>query len=79
VTVEEVVDELTPVPGAVVLPSWTVTRVAPVPGGSHPSYAMGFSDRDNDYYQAWDAISRDRRAFQKWRVGLGGMREDGSP
>ncbi|HWM21645.1 MAG TPA: hypothetical protein VNO51_18275, partial [Ilumatobacteraceae bacterium] len=37
-----------------------------VPGGSHPSYAMGFSVRDNGFYQAWDAISRDRDAFTRW-------------
>jgi glutaconate CoA-transferase subunit A len=66
VTVEEIVDELEPRPGAVVLPGWTITRVAHVPGGAHPSYAMGYSERDNDYYQAWDAISRDRDAFTKW-------------
>jgi glutaconate CoA-transferase subunit A len=66
VTVEEIVDELTPMPGAVVLPSWTVTRVAHVPDGARPSYAMGYSDRDNDYYQQWDKISRDRSAFGEW-------------
>jgi glutaconate CoA-transferase subunit A len=66
VTVEEIVDELTPMPGAVVLPGWAVTRVALVPGGAHPSYAMGFSERDNDHYQAWDAISRDRDSFGQW-------------
>ena len=70
VTVEEIVDELPPVPGAVVLPSWAITRIAHVPGGAHPSYAMGFSDRDNDYYQAWDAISRDRAEFGKWLAGV---------
>ena len=36
VTVEEVVDELEPLPGAVVLPSWVVDAVAPAPGGAHP-------------------------------------------
>ncbi|WP_129669014.1 CoA transferase subunit A [Phytoactinopolyspora endophytica] len=66
VTVEEVVDELTPVPGAIVLPSWAVTYVAEVPGGAHPSYAQGYSDRDNTYYQAWDAISRERDTFESW-------------
>lgn len=66
VTVEEIVDELEPRPGAVVLPGWTVSRVAVVPGGSHPSYAMGFTDRDNDYYQTWDAISRSRDTFTAW-------------
>jgi glutaconate CoA-transferase subunit A len=50
----------------VILPSWAVTYVAEVPGGAHPSYAMGYSERDNDYYQAWDAISRDRDAFTAW-------------
>ncbi|MEU4804643.1 CoA-transferase [Actinosynnema sp. NPDC023587] len=66
VTVEEVVDELTPVPGAIVLPSWAVTRVAVVPGGAHPSYAQGYSERDNAYYAAWDPISRDRDEFGRW-------------
>jgi glutaconate CoA-transferase, subunit A len=66
VTVEEIVDELDPLPGDVVLPAWTVTYVARVPGGAHPSYAMGYSVRDNDYYLAWDAISRDRAAFAGW-------------
>ncbi|WP_068002501.1 CoA transferase subunit A [Nocardia pseudobrasiliensis] len=66
VTVEEIVDELTPLPGAIVLPAWVVTAVAEVPGGAHPSYAQGYSDRDNAYYAAWDAISRDRDAFTGW-------------
>ncbi|GAA4702210.1 CoA transferase subunit A [Phytohabitans rumicis] len=66
VTVEEIVDELDPRPGAVILPGWAITYVAEVPGGAHPSYAMGYSERDNDYYQAWDAISRDRSAFTEW-------------
>jgi glutaconate CoA-transferase, subunit A len=66
VTVEEVVDEFTPRPGAVVLPNWVVTRVAVVPGGAHPSYADGYSVRDNEYYQRWDAISRDRESFRSW-------------
>jgi len=66
VTVEEIVDELAPRPGAIVLPGWTVSYVARVPGGSHPSYALGYSVRDNDYYVAWDAIGRDRAAFTRW-------------
>jgi glutaconate CoA-transferase subunit A len=66
VTVEEIVDTLTPVPGQVVLPTWAVTAIAVVPGGAHPSYAQGYSERDNDYYVAWDAISRDRETFGRW-------------
>jgi glutaconate CoA-transferase subunit A len=66
VTVEEIVPELTPVAGAVTLPTWTTTYVAPVPGGTYPSYALGYTDRDNRFYQEWDAISRDRDAFTAW-------------
>lgn len=66
VTVEEIVDELPAQPGAIVLPTWAVTRVACVPGGSHPSYTHGFSTRDNDFYQAWDEVSRDRDTFGAW-------------
>src|SRR6202034_1404146 len=63
VTVEEIVPALQPQPGAIVLPAWVVSYVAAAPGGSHPSYALGYSARDNDYYQAWDVISRDRERF----------------
>jgi glutaconate CoA-transferase subunit A len=66
VTVEAVVDVLHPRPGSVVLPSWAVSYVAVVPGGAHPSYALGYSARDNDFYVAWDAISRDRARFAAW-------------
>ena len=66
VTVEEVVDELDPRADQVVLPSWAVTYVAEVPGGAHPSYAHGYYERDNDAYQAWDPISRDRNMFGAW-------------
>jgi glutaconate CoA-transferase, subunit A len=66
VTVEEIVDSLEPRPDAVVLPAWTVSYVAHVPDGARPSYALGYSARDNDYYAKWDAISRDREAFGEW-------------
>jgi len=66
VTVEEIVPSLGPRPDAVVLPAWAVGYVAVVPGGAHPSYALGYSTRDNDFYVSWDAISRDREAFGGW-------------
>jgi glutaconate CoA-transferase, subunit A len=66
VTVEEIVPELEPRPGAVVLPSWAITAVAAAPGGAHPSYAHGYYDRDNAFYVEWDAISRDRERFTAW-------------
>jgi glutaconate CoA-transferase subunit A len=66
VTVEEVVDELEPRPGAVVLPGWAIDAVALAPGGAHPSYAQGYYDRDNAFYVGWDAVSRDRERFADW-------------
>jgi glutaconate CoA-transferase subunit A len=66
VTVEEVVAELEPRPGAVALPGWTITAVSVVPGGARPSYAHGYYDRDNGFYVRWDEISRDRDRFRSW-------------
>ena len=66
VTVEELVDQLAPVPGAVVLPAAVVTAVCEVPGGAWPSYAQDYSKRDNAFYIAWDAISRERDRFSGW-------------
>ena len=65
-TVEEIVDELDPVPGAVVLPRFVLDAVAEVPGGAAPSYAHGYYARDNGAYQDWDKTSRDRETFTAW-------------
>lgn len=67
VTVEEIVEDFGPRnANAVILPSWTVTAIAHVPGGAYPSYAQGYYKRANDFYIAWDAISRDRDSFKAW-------------
>jgi glutaconate CoA-transferase subunit A len=67
VTVEEIVDDFGPRnANAVILPSWTVSAVALVPGGAHPSYAHGYYKRDNAYYIAWDPIARERDTFLAW-------------
>jgi glutaconate CoA-transferase subunit A len=66
VTVEEVVDELQPRPNAVVLPAWVVDAVCEVPDGAHPSFAIGYSERDNAFYKSWDAISKERDTFTAW-------------
>jgi glutaconate CoA-transferase subunit A len=67
VTVEEVVDDFDELhPNLTVLPHWTVTAVVVVPGGSHPSYAHGYYDRDNASYLLWDEIAADRDRFLKW-------------
>ncbi len=67
ITVEEVVADFgARNRNAVILPSWTVTAIACVPGGAHPSYAQGYSRRDNNFYIAWDKIARDRNQFLSW-------------
>lgn len=67
VTVEEIVEDFADLhPNLCVLPHWTVTAIAHVPGGAHPSYAHGHYGRDNAAYLAWDAISADRDAFTTW-------------
>jgi glutaconate CoA-transferase subunit A len=66
VTVEEIVEEVEPRPGGVVLPGWVIDAVSLVPGGARPSYALGYYDRDNDFYVRWAEISRDREAFTAW-------------
>jgi glutaconate CoA-transferase subunit A len=65
-TVERVVDELVPRPGGVVIPGWTLDAVSVAPGGSWPSYGLDLTERDNDFYLAWDRLSRDREAFSAW-------------
>ena len=66
VTVEETVDELEPHPFQVVLPWVAVDAIAVVPKGAHPSYADGYYDRDNAFYEAWGPVSRDREEFRRW-------------
>jgi glutaconate CoA-transferase subunit A len=66
VTVEEVVDSFAPQPFQIVLPAVAVDAVALAPGGARPSYAHGYYARSNAFYEAWDAISRDRAVFLDW-------------
>lgn len=66
VTVEQVVDSLDAAMNAIVLPHFCVSGIACVPGGAWPSYAQGHYPRDNAFYQAWDAIARDRASFEAW-------------
>ncbi len=67
VTVEEVVEDFEGVSAnACVLPHWTVTAIAEVPGGANPSYAHGYYNRDNAAYLAWNDIAGDRERFAAW-------------
>lgn len=65
-TVERIVDELEPRSGSVVIPGWAIDAVVEAPGGSAPSYSLGFNARDNDFYKFWDELSRDRDKFRAW-------------
>ncbi len=43
-----------------------VDAVVVQPWSCHPSFAQGYSDRDNDFYLAWDEISRDADRLDGW-------------
>lgn len=79
VTVEEVVEELEPVPGQVILAARVVDAVSVVPGGAAPSYAHGYYERDNSAYKDWDAVGRDREAFGAWLAELTGSTGPDTP
>lgn len=66
VTVERLVERLEPRPGGVAIPGWAIDAVAEAPGGAYPSYSLGFTERDNDFYRSWDELSRDRDGFRAW-------------
>jgi glutaconate CoA-transferase, subunit A len=61
VVVEELVDEsvIRADPNRTLIPGMIVDAVVVEPWGCHPSYAQGHYDRDNDFYVAWEEISRD--------------------
>ena len=66
VTVEEIVDDFDDLhPNLCILPHWTVTAIAVVPGGAHPSYTHGYYDRDNAAYLQWDEIAADREPLPR--------------
>lgn len=67
VTVEEIVEDFSDISvNACIIPSWTITNIAVVPGGAHPSYAQGYYARDNASYLEWDKVSADRDLFREW-------------
>ena len=68
VVVEEIIDErvIRSDPNRTVFPGFIVDAVVCEPWGAHPSYAQGYYDRDNDFYVAWDEISREQVRLAKW-------------
>jgi glutaconate CoA-transferase, subunit A len=68
VVVEELVDQadIRSDPNRTIIPGLIVDAVVVEPWGAHPSYAQGYYDRDNEFYIAWEAISRDPAALSQY-------------
>ena len=60
-TVEEIVegDVIRDRAAATMLPSYRVDAIVEAPWGAWPSYVHDRYDRDDEYYRAWDRLSRD--------------------
>ena len=75
-TAEEIVDEavIRSDPNRTLVPGLVVDAVCHVPYCAHPSYTQGYHDRDNDFYLAWDEISKTEEGVQayleEWVYGL---------
>lgn len=67
-TVEDIVsrDVVRSRPDRTILPGFRVNAVSLVPWGAHPSYVDGVYDRDDEFYQAWDKISRTPESLSAW-------------
>ena len=68
VVVEDLVQEavIRSDPNRTVIPGMIVSAVVVEPWGAHPSYAQGYYDRDNDFYVAWEGISRDPHRLERY-------------
>ena len=68
VVVEELVDQsvIRADPNRTLIPGMIVHAVVVEPWGCHPSYAQGYYDRDNDFYVAWEDISRDAARLEAY-------------
>lgn len=53
-------------PNRTLLPGTVVDAVCVEPFGAHPSFAQGYYDRDNGFYQDWDPIGRDPSRLSAW-------------
>jgi len=75
-TAEEIVDEalIRSDPNRTLIPGLVVDAVCHVPFASHPSYAQGYYDRDNEFYLSWDKISESpdatRQYLDEWVYGV---------
>lgn len=67
-TAEEIVEQevIRSDPNRTLIPGLVVDAVCEVPHASHPSYAQGYYDRDNDLYLQWDKISQSPTETRSW-------------
>jgi len=75
-TAEEIVDEsvIRSDPNRTLIPAMIVDAVCHVPYCAHPSYTQGYYDRDNEFYLAWEEISKDEASVKayldEWVFGV---------
>jgi glutaconate CoA-transferase subunit A len=66
-------------PNRTLIPGMIVDVVVIEPFAAHPSYALGYYDRDNQFYVEWAKISKDRASMEKyideWIYGVSGRKE----
>jgi glutaconate CoA-transferase subunit A len=66
-------------PNRTLIPGMIVDAVVIEPMAAHPSYALGYYDRDNEFYVEWAKISKDRAGLEKylaeWVYGISGRKE----
>ena len=53
-------------PNRTLIPGFIVEAVCHVPFASHPSYAQGYYDRDNDFYLGWDKTSESTEVVKSY-------------
>jgi glutaconate CoA-transferase subunit A len=66
-------------PNRTLIPGMIVDAVVIEPFAAHPSYALGYYDRDNQFYVEWAKISKERASLEKyleeWVYGVSGRKE----
>jgi glutaconate CoA-transferase subunit A len=66
-------------PNRTAIPGLIADAVVIEPFAAHPSYALGYYDRDNDFYVQWAKISKDKegldRYLEDWVYGVKGRAE----
>ena len=66
-------------PNRTLIPGLIVAAVVIEPFAAHPSYALGYYDRDNDFYVEWAKVSKDQAGMERylaeWVHGLRGRKE----